>query len=155
MDLQRLLRTETVRHVGCRAPVRVDPDVTVREAAAVMNREQVGSVLVCQGDELVGLLTERDVLKCAARGSAGLDEKVAACMASDPLCASMDESVASVICKMHLKGHRRLPVTDESGAPVGMTSMKRIVKYLAEQFPTAVLTLPPDPDSFTEQREGA
>ena len=51
-------------------------------------------------------------------------------------------------------GYRHLPVVDERG-PVGVLSVKRIVHYLVEHFPTTVYNLPPDPAVVPQQAEGA
>jgi hypothetical protein len=52
-------------------------------------------------------------------------------------------------------GYRHLPVVDEGGRPVGVLSVKRIVHYLVEHFPTTVYNLPPNPGAVPQEREGA
>jgi hypothetical protein len=46
-------------------------------------------------------------------------------------------------------------VVDEDGRPVGVLSVRRIMHYLAEHFPTTVYNLPPDPSAIPQAREGA
>jgi hypothetical protein len=48
-----------------------------------------------------------------------------------------------------------LPVVDVAGRPLGVLSVKRIVHYLVEHFPSTIYCLPPDPNVFPMEREGA
>jgi CBS domain-containing protein len=52
-------------------------------------------------------------------------------------------------------GYRHLPVVDERERPVGILSVKRIIRYLVEHFPTTVYNLPPDPQAVPKNPEGA
>jgi CBS domain-containing protein len=46
---------------------------------------------------------------------------------------------------MHVGGYRHVPLTDEAGRPVGVVSIKDIVDFIVDLFPSPVLNLPPDP----------
>ena len=50
-------------------------------------------------------------------------------------------------------GYRHLPVVDDSGRPVGVLSVKRIVHYLVEHFPSTIHNQPPDPNQFPPRRK--
>jgi len=52
-------------------------------------------------------------------------------------------------------GYRHLPVVDETGRTLGVLSVKRIVHYLVEHFPSTIYNLPPDPSVFPHDAEGA
>jgi CBS domain-containing protein len=52
-------------------------------------------------------------------------------------------------------GYRHLPVTGEGGEPLGVLSVKDVVRYLVEYFPAKVYNLPPTPDQAQPAREGA
>jgi CBS domain-containing protein len=90
--------------------VSIAPDSPVAEAAAAMVRESVGSALVMQGPFLVGILTERDVLKAAASGSDLTAVPVSAWMTKDPQAAPPDTPVEDAAQMMLLNGFRHLPV---------------------------------------------
>ena len=62
-----------VRNLMRSPVVTVDPDQSLQHAAQVMQEHGIGSVVVEQGGQVVGILTERDVMHAAARGSAMLD----------------------------------------------------------------------------------
>ena len=65
------------------------------------------------------------------------------------------DSVAAAVRRMEEGGYRHLPIVDEAGRPLGMLSVKRIVHYLAEHFPATIYNLPPNPDRFPLEAEGA
>ena len=92
--------------------VSTSPDSPVAEAAAEMVREKVGSALVMQGTFLVGILTERDVLKAAASGSDLTTVPVSAWMTKDPQAAGPDTPVEEAAQIMLLNGFRHLPIVE-------------------------------------------
>ena len=59
-----------------------------------------------------------------------------------------------VLC-MEEGDYRHLPVVDDYGRPMGVLSVKRIVHYLVEHFPSTIYCLPPDPNVYPRHREGA
>ncbi len=155
MVIGEILRNEPLSKVGYRRLVAVTPGSTMAEAVAVMQSERVGSVLVCESGRLVGMLTERHVIRRLAVATKTLDERVDVSMIKNPETVRPDESVASAICKMQQHRYRRLPVVDADGKPLGLLSMRRIIQYMAEHFPSAVFNLPPRPGQFAAEREGA
>jgi len=65
------------------------------------------------------------------------------------------ESIRSALRRMEQGGYRHLPVVDRSGRPVGVLSVRRIVHYLVEHFPSTIHCLPPDPEAVPRRAEGA
>jgi CBS domain-containing protein len=92
--------------------VTTSPDSPVAEAAATMVREKAGSALVMQGHFLVGIITERDVLKAAASGADLTAIPVTAWMTKDPQSAGPDTPVEEAAQIMLLNGFRHLPVME-------------------------------------------
>ena len=84
-----------------------------------------------------------------------LTTPVAACMTPDPVVVHPKEPIGLAVRRMEEGGYRHLPVVDPAGRPLGVLSVKRIVHYLAEHFPTTVYNLPPDPDAIPQAPEGA
>jgi len=92
--------------------VAVTADTPVAAAAADMVERSVGSAVVMQGPFLLGILTERDVLRAAASGEDLSASAVSAWMTPDPQSASPDASVEDAAQIMLLNGFRHLPVVD-------------------------------------------
>jgi CBS domain-containing protein len=87
-------------------------DTPVAEAAAAMVRAKVGSALIMQGKFLVGIFTERDVLRAAASGEDLTRAPVSVWMTWDPQSAAPDTPVEEAAQIMLRNGFRHLPVTE-------------------------------------------
>ena len=157
MDLRAYIETQPTSRVGHRDPVTVTPDATIGDSAAVMRKHAVGCVLIAEGDSLLGIFTERDLLrKVLAKASrASLRDSISSVMTADPVIVRTNDPLADLLRLMHEGGFRHLPLLDASDRLVGTISMKRVVSFLADQFAAMVYNLPPDPDNFGARREGA
>lgn len=92
--------------------VSAAPDSPVAEVAAAMVREKVGSAFIMQGHFLVGILTERDVLKAVASGADLTAVPVSAWMTPDPQSAGPGTSADEAAQIMFLNGFRHLPIVE-------------------------------------------
>ena len=155
MDLARNLKVECVSRLRPTPPRQVSPQQTVADAVALMRHERVGCVLVCDAGQLVGIFTERDLLRRVLAEDKPLSLPIAAVMTPDPVTVNPRQAIGCAIKLMEEGGYRHLPVIDEKGRPVGILSVKRIVRYLVEHFPGTVYNLPPDPGLVHKEREGA
>jgi CBS domain-containing protein len=104
----------------------VTPDVALTEVAQRMVSRDVGAVLVFEDGRLVGILTERDVLRAVA---GGLDDGtvVADWMTRDPDTLDSDETTRQAATLMIHGGFRHLPVM-EGGEVVGMLSIRDLMR---------------------------
>ena len=155
MELARNLKVESVCRLRPTPPRQIAPDRPVVEAVALMRRHRVGCLLICQGERLVGIFTERDLLRRVLAPGKPLTLAVAECMTPNPVVVNPKESIGAAVRRMEEGGYRHLPVVDNAGRPLGVLSVKRIVHYLVEHFPGTVYNLPPDPDAVPLQPEGA
>jgi CBS domain-containing protein len=91
-----------------------------------------------EGAELLGIFTERDVLmNIAGREREFASDAVREWMTPNPETVAEDDSIAFAIHKMDVGGYRHLPVM-EAGQPVGIISVRDVVRYLATYLsPTA------------------
>ena len=126
---------------------------TVLDALKVMTNAKVGAVLVTENHKIVGIFTERDVVRILV-GGRDLDVPIAEEMVKDPMTICEGDSVALAIRRMAENGYRRLPVVDESNRPVGLVDVEGIVHFLVQDFPEAVYNLPPVANPATREREG-
>jgi CBS domain-containing protein len=126
------------------ASVTDRPDQTVRAAAARMWEQQTGSLLVIDDGRLVGILTERDVLRAIGHGKDVDGTTVADIMSTDLLTVGPDTSVHDAARLMAARWIRHLPVlTDER--LVGVVSLRDLAAVLAALGPAgAEATLPAD-----------
>ena len=103
----------TVGDLMSTPPVTCPPDTSLAHAALVMQEAGIGSVVVVQGAKVVGILTERDVLRAAASGADLRGSAVTEWMTPDPQSASPDESAEEAAQLMLLNGFRHLPVVED------------------------------------------
>jgi CBS domain-containing protein len=101
-----------------------EPDSTLEEIATMMKDENVGAIPVVDGDELVGIVTDRDiVVRCIAEGKDPSECEVEEIVSEDLETVSPDDDVRRAAEIMQRKQIRRLPVCDEDGKLVGMLSL--------------------------------
>jgi CBS domain-containing protein len=155
MELDRNLKIDSVSRLLPSPAHQIPADKPVSEAVELMRREKVGCLLVCVDGQLVGILTERDLVRRVFAPGLPLSTPVADCMTPNPVTVSSKEPIRAAIEHMEKGGYRHLPVLDEKQRLVGTLSIKRIVHYLVEHFPNLVYTQPPNPHAVPQKREGA
>jgi len=113
--------------------VHVEPRATVLEAIRRMAEAGVGSVAVCDGSRLVGIFTERDVLRLAGE-TAALDRvPVAEAMTRDVITVSADADLLSAARLMGERRIRHLPVVEGENL-LGMIGIRDVLAALAERL---------------------
>jgi CBS domain-containing protein len=114
------------------AAVTDAPADTISEAAAKMWQQQTGSLLVMESDKLIGILTERDLLRCTAEGIDAKSTSIAEVMTSDPVTISSDTALKDAAEIMFQKWFRHLPVVSPDGNVVGVISLRDLLTVVAE-----------------------
>lgn len=115
-----------VRNLMRSPVVSVDPGQTLQRAAQVMREHGIGSVVVEQDGQLVGILTERDVMHAAAQlGDVG-QARVGDHMTAPVVTASPNWDVAVAAAEMHGRQIRHLVVVEQGGA-LGVLSVRDVM----------------------------
>jgi len=108
-------------------PIVVAPEDTLGEVAERMTAVNVGAVIVKDYGRMIGILTERDMLKAMAARVHTSEARVRQWMTEDPLTASVDADCEEAAQVMLEHGFRHLPVLDDSGNVAGIVSLRRVV----------------------------
>lgn len=104
------------------------PDATVAEAAARLVERQVGALIVCDGDRVAGVLSERDIVRALAReGAAALAQPVSDHMTAEVIYAEPGEGVDVLMGRMTDRRIRHLPVMKDRRL-CGVISIGDVVK---------------------------
>jgi len=114
-------------------PVTVRPGDTVQDAVGRMVDQNVGSVAVCEGTRLVGIFTERNVLRLASQGARFDDLSVQEVMTTQLVTVGPDDDIVAVA---HLMGERRIrhvPVLEGENL-VGIVGIRDVLGVLAEML---------------------
>lgn len=121
--------TEKVNGLMAKTTVSIAPSTTLREVAQILVREEIGAVVVREGDaEAVGMVSERDLVEAIAE-AADLDgDRATDVMAYDVLTISSDANVADA-ARLMLEGNiRHLPVLDGAHV-VGVLSIRDVLAH--------------------------
>ncbi|MGV3577792.1 CBS domain-containing protein [Brevundimonas sp.] len=106
----------------------ISPQITLSEACAELDGRRVGALIVCDGDKVVGVISERDVVKAvAADGTSSLDRPVSDYMTRNVIFAEPGETVAILMERMTDRRIRHLPVLKDSRLS-GVISIGDVVK---------------------------
>jgi CBS domain-containing protein len=104
------------------------PDDTLADVSQLMVGHNIGSLVVMQNDDMIGIITERDILRACAANRGPLEFlKVADRMTRCPVVASPNDEVADIMCVMTERRIRHVPVV-ERGRLVGLVSIGDTVK---------------------------
>jgi CBS domain-containing protein len=156
----RLLH-EPVTVLSTRSPLLFTESMYLSDAMRAMQAEHRGCVLTTEDGTadtpLTGIFTERDILlRVINRGRHPSEVPLREVMSRDPEFLRSDAPVAWVLNMMSVGGFRHVPIVNPLGCPVAVISVRDIVEFLVEAFPSEILNLPPD---FGEQtshtRDGA
>ncbi len=140
-DLDQILADVRIGQLPRRPVCRVEPSTPLSEVYRRLDEEHSVAVLVCEGSELLGIFTERDVLYRTALES-DLETPVGDLMTRNLVTLSGDSKLAEAIHTMAERGIRHVPVHDD-GDEVGLIGGRDVLRMIAEYFPETLLNLPP------------
>ncbi|MBU5486066.1 CBS domain-containing protein [Clostridium sp. MSJ-11] len=112
-----------VKDVMTKSLATLSPEDTVERAAQMMREHNIGSLPICDGDKVIGIITDRDVaLRSAAEGENAQRQTVRNIMSSNPVIVSPEIEAREAARIMSERQIRRLPVV-ENNSLVGMLSL--------------------------------
>ena len=133
-ELEQSITRHSVDVLVAKPPLAVAPATPVRDAVAELVGRRVGCLLVTDSEELVGVFTERDVLNHISGDLDHLDEPVDKFMTERPDSVTKQDSIAYALHAMALGGYRHMPVVDDVGRPIGVISIRDILRFLCVRF---------------------
>jgi len=116
--------------------ITVAPEDTLGEVAERMTGKNVGAVIVKDHGRLIGILTERDMLRAMAARVHTSDARVRQFMTADPITAAPDMDLDDAAQVMLDNGFRHLPVVDGSNV-LGIASLRRVLGGRRQPAPEA------------------
>lgn len=112
----------------------LSPETTVREAAELMAKKNIGAVMVVERERLAGIFTERDALfRVIARGLDVHTTRLAEVMTAEPRTVDPTKSYGYALVMMQENGFRHAPVI-ENGKPIGIVSSRNAMDPELEEF---------------------
>jgi CBS domain-containing protein len=151
---RRELRNERLKALGRHQPSIVQAGTSIGAAIAQMQANHGECLLVCSDDRLVGILTERDVLRKVLGRGVDPEALVDGFMTPDPDTLTVEATLEHALKLMERGGYRNVPLIDHAGRLEGVLRQQDILEFVAEAFPQEILNLPPRPHQVAEQAEG-
>ena len=119
--------------VGIRKPVIRAPDAMVADAARLMASRDVDEIVVVHGDQPVGIVTKRDLVRFLCRSARARRISIEEVMSPDLECIAADRSPAEAAERMRQAGVRRLPVVGAHGELLGLVRHEDVERALGSQ----------------------
>ena len=133
--LEQALAEVPVSDIKATPVARIEPDATVEEAVRALSDLDVACLLVVQDERLLGVFSERDVLKQVAHRYDEVKRRpVHEFMTRDPVYVYDSDASASALCVMAVSGYRHVPILDIDEQVVGILSPQRVTACLMEFF---------------------
>jgi len=130
VEVARKRRAMKTKELLAKAPVTVGGDMTLQDAAGLMNTANVGALLVMDGVRLVGIVTDRDIVVTAVAGAYPSDSRIDSVMSMDVTAVDAEADVHEAYKILGSHGVRRLPVL-EGEKVVGMLTIDDLLVGLA------------------------
>lgn len=108
---------------------KLGPDVTLQDAARLLTEKRIGAVVIMEGDRLVGILSERDIVKAVSlHGAVALTTPLREVMTSRVVTCGLNDSVDEIMDSMTAGRFRHLPVVADERL-IGIISIGDVVKH--------------------------
>ena len=128
MTIHTILQGRSSEIYSCTA------DMSVSQAVEILAEKRIGALPVLDGDAIVGIFSERDVLHCIRKhGAAAMDISVRDVMTADVISVDRKKSAIGALSLMTKRRIRHLPVV-EDGELVGFISIGDLVKYRIDKI---------------------
>ncbi|WP_280156201.1 CBS domain-containing protein [Piscinibacter sp. XHJ-5] len=127
----------------------IRPEETLQRAAQLMDELNIGALPVCRDDQLVGMITDRDItVRATAAGMEPTQHHVSEIMTEQTRWCTEDQSTDEVMRQMGDVQIRRLPVLDERGQIVGIVSLGDLATRQAQHTDEVLrdVSWPSEPD---------
>ena len=119
----------TVADLMTKDVLTVEPSDTIGEAAEKMNAANVGAVVVVEDMvRIVGIVTERDLLRAVAQRARAAEARVRTWMTENPMTVSPETTVEDAAKIMFERNFRHLPVVKD-GRPLGIVSLRVLSRW--------------------------
>lgn len=116
-------------------PICAETGTTVSDIIDMMKKNRIGCVCVTNDENLVGIVTERDILLKVIGGSLDINQTAAEdIMTHDPEYLYADDKIAFALNRMHVGGFRHVPLIELDGKPKGVISVRDILAHLTRSL---------------------
>jgi CBS domain-containing protein len=133
--------------------VCIEPSTPLFQAIELMKRDEGGCAIICEGDRVVGIFTERDLLTKIVGQPVEMTAPVSNWMSPVVATLTPEATIGDAVLVMNDKSYRNIPLVKD-GKLVGSISVFDVISYLAETYPKETMNLPPNPDQVMDSTDG-
>jgi CBS domain-containing protein len=126
-----IIKAARISELRLRKSLVVQPTTALEEVYRLMDEGDWSAVVVCRGNEAVGIFSQRDILNRTALEDLEPSTPIEELMTPDPVTLSIDDGLAAAIKVM------------VDGCTAGVLTSREILRYIADQMPETVLNMPP------------
>ena len=144
-EISKAIRiNDPISSLDLKSPLSVETGTNLKNALRLLQKEKQNCLLILDNSELVGILTERDILLKVTGKGFDLDlVTVDEFMTEDPEYLTPEDPLAYALNKMHIGGFRHVPIVNDLMKPVGLISISNIITTIADYFSREIINLPP------------
>lgn len=153
MSIETDLKSERISHLNLHEFTVVQSETSVQEVVEQMRHERRNCAFVLKDNHLLGIFTERDILRKVVMNPETWEKPVDEVMTASPDVIVSSDTVEHALDMMEKGRFRNIPVIDEAGNVVGNVTHYAFIKFLAEHFPQEIYNVPPD-EGIHEDRYG-
>lgn len=134
--------------------VQATPDTSLKEAVALMQHQKSSYVVIAKDKKVVGIFTEVDLVRKVLNQKINWTNPVSQFMSPDPVTLSPNDAIGKALDAMEQHRLYYIPLVNELGDLVNVLSVRTLLRFLSEFYPTEIYNLPPDPDQVLTTPEG-
>ncbi len=153
-SVESLLKEKKIGEIVNPRLVQAPSSTSIKDAVRLMQENKSGYIVLAKNQKVAGLFTEDDLIAKILDKDIDWNRPVSEFMTTNWASLKMNDSVGQAI---DLMGERRLyyiPLVDDNESLVNVLSVRTLIRFLAEFYPTEVYNLPPKSDQIMETQEG-
>ncbi len=152
--IEQLLKEKRIDQIIRPRVIHAPQTISIKETVELMREMKSGYVILTDGTRVAGIFTETDVVNKVLERDVDWTKPVSEVMTRDPVVLKLGDSVGMAIDTMAKRYFYHIPLVDEKGHFANVISVRTIIRFLAEYFPTEVFNLPPDHAQISVSPEG-
>ena len=153
--IEQILRDTKIYQIERPKVMSTSSKTSIKDALALMQEQKAGYIIVTDSKKKVlGMFTERDVLIKIMQKGISLDVPIEQYMSKNPMTINREDNISNAIKVMEKNNVRHIPRVDKGGKMTGVLSIRTVVNFLTELFPTEIFNLPPNPEQIHDTVEG-
>lgn len=153
-SVDSILKAKRINEITNPKLVQATPEISVKDAIELMQQSRAGYIVIAKNKKVVGIFTETDVVQKILERDINWEDPISKYMTPNPLCLKPTDPVGAAIDLMGEKRLYHIPLVNDDGDLVNVLSVRTLIRFLGEFYPTEVYNLPPRPDQIMETPEG-